>query len=248
MNPEPRRNRVYGILNKPEDNNNTVNATDNATAQADTIADVKMPNVKNKNPKSDWEQLKDGVTGFGKMAGKSIWEGNKATSGLAGMAIGGALAGLSGQNIANTIGSMAVGKKIQDHAEEKAGTAYENAISKWEQHLTDTNIRNNERTLATAYSNFRDSGGYKKAMNGDDYDGSDEEWVHEGIIYDYLDMNKEEIEAIQDEDERIFAQALHAMKDIYRRNPDEHFGNATNEKIINTMSKIRRGEIKPNAE
>ena len=212
------------------------------------LSGIPMPNVKNKNPNNDEKSFKDGIKGLGKMAGKAFVDGNKATSGLAGGVIGGTLAGLSGQNIANTVGSVIVGKKIQDHLEKKGGTAYDNAIAKWEQHVKDTNIRNNERTLATAFSNFKNSESYKRDI--DEYGGAqlgdDDQDIIDNLTYDYLDMSREEIEAIEDDDKRAYVQSLHAMNDIYKQNPDEYYGNIGDARIIHTVQKINRGEIQPN--
>lgn len=223
MDSTPRRNRVYGVLGKNEATADTTEGT------ADTVADVPMPNVKNNNPKSDYEDMKDGVKGVARGTWDVLKAGNKATSGLAGAVIGGSLAGLSGQNLANTIGSVLVGEKIQDNLEEKADTAYNTARANWEQHVRETHYRNDQRNLATAFSNFKGEAEYNQA--------ADIQQARQ-----YLKMPSNKINDIPEENVRQYVQALHAMRSINSKN----FEGDANEKTIETMEKIIRGEIQPN--
>ena len=226
------RNRIMGKIG-------TIPAQNTASAQQaqatnGPIADVPMPDVKNNKPQSDWEGLKDGVKGLGKIgwaAGKGIYK-KGSDMGIAGGVIGASLAGLGGQDIATTIGAAAVGQKIENYVETGAENTYIEKKEELEQKLKDIDMKNNERTLATAFSNHKDNAKYDKK--------ADIQQARE-----YLGMNSDNIKNIQNKSERQYVQALHAMRSIYsKENYDEQ---DPNERVIETMEKIIDKDIKPNA-
>lgn len=226
------RNRIMGKIG-------TIPAQNTASAQQaqatnGPIADVPMPDVKNNKPQSDWEGLKDGVKGLGKIgwaAGKGIYK-KGSDFGIAGGVIGASLAGLGGQDIATTIGAAAVGQKIENYVETGAENTYIEKKEELEQKLKDIDMKNNERTLATAFSNHKDNAKYDKK--------ADIQQARE-----YLGMESSNIKNIQNKSERQYVQALHAMRSIYsKENYDEQ---DPNERVIETMEKIIDEDIKPNA-
>lgn len=226
------RNRIMGKIG-------TIPAQNTASAQQaqatnGPIADVPMPDVKNNKPQSDWEGLKDGVKGLGKIgwaAGKGIYK-KGSDMGIAGGVIGASLAGLGGQDIATTIGAAAVGQKIENYVETGAENTYIEKKEELEQKLKDIDMKNNERTLATAFSNHKDNAKYDKK--------ADIQQARE-----YLGMESSNIKNIQNKSERQYVQALHAMRSIYsKENYDEQ---DPNERVIETMEKIIDKDIKPNA-
>ena len=187
---------------------------------------VEMPQVDNINS-SNMERLANDAKNLAGKAGKTFVDWNLKTSGLAGAAIGGALAGLGGADLGNAIGAMAVGKKIQDYVEDSSG--YTQKINKLEEYIKESNIKNNERVLATAFSNHKHG----------------EEYNREADIQkarEYLSMNSNKIKDIKETSERQYVQSLHAMRSIYNQNYDED----PNEKVIETMGKIIDKDIKPN--
>ena len=225
-------NRIMGKIG-------TIPAQNTASAQQaqatnGPIADVPMPDVKNNKPQSDWEGLKDGVKGLGKIgwaAGKGIYK-KGSDFGIAGGVIGASLAGLGGQDIATTIGAAAVGQKIENYVETGAENTYIEKKEELEQKLKDIDMKNNERTLATAFSNHKDNAKYDKK--------ADIQQARE-----YLGMESSNIKNIQNKSERQYVQALHAMRSIYsKENYDEQ---DPNERVIETMEKIIDKDIKPNA-
>ena len=226
------RNRIMGKIG-------TIPAQNTASAQQaqatnGPIADVPMPDVKNNKPQSDWEGLKDGVKGLGKIgwaAGKGIYK-KGSDMGIAGGVIGASLAGLGGQDIATTIGAAAVGQKIENYVGTSAENTYIEKKEELEQKLKDIDMKNNERVLATAFSNHKDNENYDKK--------ADIQQARE-----YLGMNSDNIKNIQNKSERQYVQALHAMRSIYsKENYDEQ---DPNERVIETMEKIIDKDIKPNA-
>ena len=226
------RNRIMGKIG-------TIPAQNTASAQQaqatnGPIADVPMPDVKNNKPQSDWEGLKDGVKGLGKIgwaAGKGIYK-KGSDMGIAGGVIGASLAGLGGQDIATTIGAAAVGQKIENYVGTSAENTYIEKKEELEQKLKDIDMKNNERTLATAFSNHKDNAKYDKK--------ADIQQARE-----YLGMESSNIKNIQNKSERQYVQALHAMRSIYsKENYDEQ---DPNERVIETMEKIIDKDIKPNA-
>lgn len=187
---------------------------------------VEMPQVDNINS-SNMERLANDAKNLAGKAGKTFVDWNLKTSGLAGAAIGGSLAGLGGADLGNAIGAMAVGKKIQDYVEDSSG--YTQKINKLEEYIKESNIKNNERVLATAFSNHKHG----------------EEYNREADIQkarEYLSMNSNKIKDIKETSERQYVQSLHAMRSIYNQNYDED----PNEKVIETMGKIIDKDIKPN--
>ena len=185
-----------------------------------------MPQVDNINS-SNMERLANDAKNLAGKAGKTFVDWNLKTSGLAGAAIGGSLAGLGGADLGNAIGAMAVGKKIQDYVEDSSG--YTQKINKLEEYIKESNIKNNERVLATAFSNHKHG----------------EEYNREADIQkarEYLSMNSNKIKDIKETSERQYVQSLHAMRSIYNQNYDED----PNEKVIETMGKIIDKDIKPN--
>ena len=152
--------------------------------------------------------------------------------GIAGGVIGASLAGLGGQDIATTIGAAAVGQKIENYVETGAENTYIEKKEELEQKLKDIDMKNNERTLATAFSNHKDNAKYDKK--------ADIQQARE-----YLGMESSNIKNIQNKSERQYVQALHAMRSIYsKENYDEQ---DPNERVIETMEKIIDKDIKPNA-
>lgn len=226
------RNRIMGKIGTIPVQNTA--SAQQAQATNGPIADVPMPDVKNNKPQSDWEGLKDGVKGLGKIgwaAGKGIYK-KGSDLGIAGGVIGASLAGLGGQDIATTIGAAAVGQKIENYVETSAGNTFIEKKEELEQKLKDIDMKNNERTLATAFSNHKDNAKYDKK--------ADIQQARE-----YLGMNSENIKNIQNKSERQYVQALHAMRSIYsKENYDEQ---DPNERVIETMEKIIDEDIKPNA-
>ena len=226
------RNRIMGKIGTIPVQNTA--SAQRAQATNGPIADVPMPDVKNNKPQSDWEGLKDGVKGLGKIgwaAGKGIYK-KGSDMGIAGGVIGASLAGLGGQDIATTIGAAAVGQKIENYVETGAENTYIEKKEELEQKLKDIDMKNNERTLATAFSNHKDNAKYDKK--------ADIQQARE-----YLGMNSDNIKNIQNKSERQYVQALHAMRSIYsKENYDEQ---DPNERVIETMEKIIDKDIKPNA-
>lgn len=226
------RNRVMGVAGTiPVQNTTSVQPEQSTNA---TITDVPMPEVKNNKPQSDWEGLKDGVKGLGKAGwatGKGIYK-KGSDMGIAGGVIGASLAGLGGQDIATTIGAAAVGQKIENYVGTSAENTYIEKKEELEQKLKDIDMKNNERTLATAFSNHKDNAKYDKK--------ADIQQARE-----YLGMDSSNIKNIQNKSERQYVQALHAMRSIYsKENYDEQ---DPNERVIETMEKIIDKDIKPNA-
>ena len=226
------RNRIMGKIGTIPVQNTA--SAQQAQATNGPIADVPMPDVKNNKPQSDWEGLKDGVKGLGKIgwaAGKGIYK-KGSDMGIAGGVIGASLAGLGGQDIATTIGAAAVGQKIENYVETGAENTYIEKKEELEQKLKDIDMKNNERTLATAFSNHKDNAKYDKK--------ADIQQARE-----YLGMESSNIKNIQNKSERQYVQALHAMRSIYsKENYDEQ---DPNERVIETMEKIIDKDIKPNA-
>lgn len=226
------RNRIMGKIGTIPVQNTA--SAQQAQATNGPIADVPMPDVKNNKPQSDWEGLKDGVKGLGKIgwaAGKGIYK-KGSDMGIAGGVIGASLAGLGGQDIATTIGAAAVGQKIENYVGTSAENTYIEKKEELEQKLKDIDMKNNERTLATAFSNHKDNAKYDKK--------ADIQQARE-----YLGMNSDNIKNIQNKSERQYVQALHAMRSIYsKENYDEQ---DPNERVIETMEKIIDEDIKPNA-
>ena len=226
------RNRIMGKIGTIPVQNTA--SAQQAQATNGPIADVPMPDVKNNKPQSDWEGLKDGVKGLGKIgwaAGKGIYK-KGSDMGIAGGVIGASLAGLGGQDIATTIGAAAVGQKIENYVGTSAENTYIEKKEELEQKLKDIDMKNNERTLATAFSNHKDNAKYDKK--------ADIQQARE-----YLGMNSDNIKNIQNKSERQYVQALHAMRSIYsKENYDEQ---DPNERVIETMEKIIDKDIKPNA-
>lgn len=226
------RNRIMGKIGTIPVQNTA--SAQQAQATNGPIADVPMPDVKNNKPQSDWEGLKDGVKGLGKIgwaAGKGIYK-KGSDMGIAGGVIGASLAGLGGQDIATTIGAAAVGQKIENYVGTSAENTYIEKKEELEQKLKDIDMKNNERTLATAFSNHKDNAKYDKK--------ADIQQARE-----YLVMNSDNIKNIQNKSERQYVQALHAMRSIYsKENYDEQ---DPNERVIETMEKIIDEDIKPNA-
>ena len=226
------RNRIMGKIGTIPVQNTA--SAQRAQATNGPIADVPMPDVKNNKPQSDWEGLKDGVKGLGKIgwaAGKGIYK-KGSDMGIAGGVIGASLAGLGGQDIATTIGAAAVGQKIENYVGTSAENTYIEKKEELEQKLKDIDMKNNERTLATAFSNHKDNAKYDKK--------ADIQQARE-----YLGMNSDNIKNIQNKSERQYVQALHAMRSIYsKENYDEQ---DPNERVIETMEKIIDKDIKPNA-
>lgn len=226
------RNRIMGKIGTIPVQNTA--SAQQAQATNGPIADVPMPDVKNNKPQSDWEGLKDGVKGLGKIgwaAGKGIYK-KGSDMGIAGGVIGASLAGLGGQDIATTIGAAAVGQKIENYVGTSAENTYIEKKEELEQKLKDIDMKNNERVLATAFSNHKDNENYDKK--------ADIQQARE-----YLGMNSDNIKNIQNKSERQYVQALHAMRSIYsKENYDEQ---DPNERVIETMEKIIDKDIKPNA-
>ena len=226
------KNRIMGKIGTIPVQNTA--SAQQAQATNGPIADVPMPDVKNNKPQSDWEGLKDGVKGLGKIgwaAGKGIYK-KGSDMGIAGGVIGASLAGLGGQDIATTIGAAAVGQKIENYVETGAKNTYIEKKEELEQKLKDIDMKNNERTLATAFSNHKDNAKYDKK--------ADIQQARE-----YLGMESSNIKNIQNKSERQYVQALHAMRSIYsKENYDEQ---DPNERVIETMEKIIDKDIKPNA-
>ena len=226
------RNRIMGKIGTIPVQNTA--SAQQAQATNGPIADVPMPDVKNNKPQSDWEGLKDGVKGLGKIgwaAGKGIYK-KGSDMGIAGGVIGASLAGLGGQDIATTIGAAAVGQKIENYVGTSAENTYIEKKEELEQKLKDIDMKNNERTLATAFSNHKDNAKYDKK--------ADIQQARE-----YLGMESSNIKNIQNKSERQYVQALHAMRSIYsKENYDEQ---DPNERVIETMEKIIDKDIKPNA-
>lgn len=226
------RNRIMGKIGTIPVQNTA--SAQQAQATNGPIADVPMPDVKNNKPQSDWEGLKDGVKGLGKIGwavGKGIYK-KGSDMGIAGGVIGASLAGLGGQDIATTIGAAAVGQKIENYVETGAENTYIEKKEELEQKLKDIDMKNNERTLATAFSNHKDNAKYDKK--------ADIQQARE-----YLGMESSNIKNIQNKSERQYVQALHAMRSIYsKENYDEQ---DPNERVIETMEKIIDKDIKPNA-
>ena len=226
------KNRIMGKIGTIPVQNTA--SAQQAQATNGPIADVPMPDVKNNKPQSDWEGLKDGVKGLGKIgwaAGKGIYK-KGSDMGIAGGVIGASLAGLGGQDIATTIGAAAVGQKIENYVGTSAENTYIEKKEELEQKLKDIDMKNNERTLATAFSNHKDNAKYDKK--------ADIQQARE-----YLGMESSNIKNIQNKSERQYVQALHAMRSIYsKENYDEQ---DPNERVIETMEKIIDKDIKPNA-
>lgn len=218
-------NTQAGATTNDSMTSNAANKTEASTTSSD-IPYVEMPEVYNTNS-SNLKRLSNDATNLVKGAAKGFVKGNMATSGIAGAAIGGSLAGLGGADIGNAIGSMAVGKKIQEYIEDNSG--YTQKINKLEEYIKESNIKNNERTLATAFSNHKHGAEYNK--------DADIQQARE-----YLSMNSNKINDIKEPSERQYVQSLHAMRSIYNQNYDED----PNEKVIETMGKIIDKDIKPN--
>lgn len=231
---EKPRNRIYGNLGYVSADNIQMTQstqTEGSFAKSNDTQDMKMPNVKNNNPKSDWEQFRDGVKTVAGIGYEGIKRGNLAASGLAGATIGSSLAGTAGADIAETIGSIATGKRIQTYSEDVIKEQYNDKKNKLEQYLKDVSIKNDERTLATAFSNHKDGKEYNK-----------EEDIQKAR--EYLNYNKEKIDKMQNKSEQQYVQALHAMRNVYSKdNFDEE---DPNERVIETMQKIVDKDIKPN--
>ena len=194
---------------------------------------VEMPDVKNNEQKSAIERYGNKAIDKGLSLGKKTVQGtlymNKASSGLAGGAVGGTLAGLGGADLGNVFASMAVGKTVQNYVESGTKSMLEEKKAKLEEYLHERNIKNNERTLATAFSNHKHGAEYNK--------DADIQQARE-----YLSMNSNKINDIKEPSERQYVQSLHAMRSIYNQNYDED----PNEKVIETMGKIIDKDIKPN--
>lgn len=206
--------------------NMKANASNGNQAGRD-IPYVEMPEVKNDN-NSDLYRAASKTAGLAKTAGRVFVEGNKKTSGLAGASMGASLAGLGGADIGNVFASMAVGKKVQNYIEDGA-SSYAQKVNKLEEYIKESNIKNNERVLATAFSNHK---------HGEEYNRD----ADIQKARDYLGMDSNKIKDIKETSERQYVQSLHAMRSIYNQNYDDD----PNEKVIETMGKIIDKDIKPN--
>ena len=226
-----KRQKIYGGLGSlPQQSNNSNNVTPsgNVTQSVNTNnnsnssnQEIKMPDVKNNNP-----SLGKMALNGAKAAGNFVVKGNKLLSKAGGYIVGSTFAGLQGANPADVAGSAIIGKHVQDNIENKVGSGKEKVLHT----ISDVKIKNDEKTLATAFSNYK---------NGRDYDrGTDINQAR-----NYLNMDSNKIKEIKDISERQYVQALHAMRNIY--NKDKYNDEDPNERVMETMEKIVEKEIEP---
>lgn len=161
---------------------------------------------------------------------KVFKKGNLATSGLAGAAMGGALAGMADQNIANVAGAMATGHKAQEYMQGKIKEQYTDKKEKISNVLDKIKIKNDERELAASFAKHKNGKKYNKKSD-----------IQEARKY--LNMKPEEVKNIKNESEKHYVQSLHAMRNVYAKNNyDEE---DPNERVIRTMEKVVDKDIQP---
>ena len=186
---------------------------------------IKMPEVTNNN-RSLLKMTGSVLKGAGSIAKDVVIGGNKIAAKAGGAIVGTTFAGLQGADASKMIGAALLGKNIQDSAVNKA----KEGKDKIQETISGVKIKNDEKTLATAFSNYK---------NGRDYDrGTDINQAR-----NYLNMDSNKIKDIKDKSERQYVQALHAMRNIY--NEDKYNDADSNERVIETMEKIVNEEIQP---
>ena len=168
----------------------------------------------------NWKNAAKGVGNF-------LWEANKKTSGMAGAVLGGTLSGMGGANIAETIGSMAVGSKAQHRVEEKIT---ENR-KKLDNYFAEKDIKNSEQKLANKFSKYKNGGQYQP------------EDVDQAL--NYLKMTKEQVSNIPDISQKQYVQALHATRNVLSK---KYQGEELEDRVVETMNKVVNQEIKPEPE
>lgn len=223
-----KRQKIYGGLGtlptQNNDNGNTPppnNSAQTTGANNNDSSEIKMPDVKNNNP----SLLKYGKSAA-KFGGKVLIKGNKLMGKAGGAIVGATFAGLQGANPGEVAGAAVVGKHVQDNLEEKMSSGKDKMLHT----INDIKIKNDEKTLATAFSNYK---------NGRDYDkGTDINQAR-----NYLNMDSKKIKDIKDISEKQYVQALHAMRNIYKN--DKYNDEDAYERVMDTMDKIIDKEIEP---
>lgn len=234
-----KRQKIYGGLGTlpPEQNQGGNNVPPTTEAPGSNAApsatetkgkvdpNIKMPEVTNNNP-SLWKLGKSAGGTAAKGVGKVLWEANKLGAKAGGAIIGATFAGLTGADASQVIGAGVLGK----NAITAVGNKGVQAKDKMLETINGVKIRNDEKTLATAFSNYK---------AGKEYDrGTDINQAR-----NYLNMDSNKIKDIKNTSERQYVQALHAMRNAY--NKDEYSEEDPNERVIETMEKIVNEEIEP---
>ena len=209
---------------KTEDDN--VQKTDNKPKEKEP---VDMPEVKNNNPRTNGEKMQD-ETNETLETLKKYMKPSDINYAFTGGAISATLAAMAGQDLSTVVGSTMVGARAGQYVKQETEDLYEEKKMELKKMLNDIDVRDKERTLATAFSNHKD----KKEYNRD----ADIQKARK-----YLGIDDDKIKDIQNKSERQYVQALHAMRDIYSK--DNYNNEDPNEKVINTMEKIIKKEIKP---
>ncbi len=151
-------------------------------------------------------------------------------AGAAGAIMGGTLAGLSGANIAETVGAMGVGKRAMQRVNDVAtDTLKDKKKAKLEKTLKEAQAKPYEKQLA---GDFIEHKGGKEFDTGRELNRAKK----------YLEMSDEEVEQIQDQSEKNYVQSLHATRDLYK---DQYEGEDADKKVLETMEKIFDEDIKP---
>ena len=218
---QPQRNRVYGIPGRIQ------------PQQAQTNSQQQLPTRKEYGWLGTQPGEPEGPSAFDKakgVAGKTWGVVKKSQSyadGLAGAVIGGSLSGIGGANIAETMGAMAVGSKVQHRVEDK--------ISEGRQKITnyfdEKEIAYNEQELANSFSKYK---------NGEQYKPEDVNRAQ-----DYLKMTKEQVSNIPDRSQKQYVQSLHATRDVLSK---KYKGEELDQRVTATLHKVVNKEIVPELE
>lgn len=225
------------VSRTPNNTNKIQNSINNLGVSSYNTENVKNNNIDMKENISTAENQNNNNTSLKQKAIKGLGvpykifkKGNLATSGLAGAAMGGALAGMSDQNIANVAGAMATGNKAQEYMQAKIKEQYTDKKEKLNNVLENIKMKDNERELATSFAKHKEGKKYDKKSD-----------IQEARKY--LNMKPEEVKNIKKESEKHYVQSLHAMRNAYAKNNyDEE---DPNERVIKTMEKVINKDIQP---
>lgn len=214
-----------------ENKNGLANATvpSNANANAQNAnnlhtKDEAMPMVENRYPKNRTQKTISGVRKYG---GKALKFTGKALKGNFNQAM--AFTAMAAQGISgdDSLGSMVssgiigyeAGKQMSSYAENKMAQAQD----KLGEYVKKRNVREAEQSLANAYSNYKNANNLSTAQM-------------DSATQQFMKMNNNEINDIQNQDAQTYAKALHAMPNEYANAGFEN----PNQEMQNTLANIRQ--------